>query len=81
MEKERQYKFDKIEVCRNCGGTGTVERLMLANPSGSVLLKMFKEKSEFTKTETCPVCDGSGRVEKHTEINITIKPYETEEKQ
>lgn len=81
MGKVRQYKSDRIEICRNCGGTGTVERLMLANPSGSVLLKMFKGKSEFTKTVTCPVCEGSGRVEKHTEITITVKPYGTEEKQ
>lgn len=22
MEKERQYQFTKIEICRNCGGTG-----------------------------------------------------------
>lgn len=22
MEKTRQYQFDKIEICRNCGGEG-----------------------------------------------------------
>ena len=75
MEKVRQYKSDKIEICRNCSGTGTIEKLKLANPSGEVFLKMFKGKSLFTKTETCPVCNGTGRVEKHTEINITVRAY------
>lgn len=63
MEKVRQYKFDKIEICRNCGGTGKEKTIR----------SLFKSK--------CPVCNGSGRVDKHTEINITIKPYGTEEKQ
>lgn len=63
MEKERQYQFTKIEICRNCGGTGKEKTIR----------SLFKSK--------CPVCNGSGRVEKHTEINITVKPYGTEKKQ
>ena len=78
MEKVRQYKSDKIEICRNCGGKGTVEELKLINPSGEIFLKMFKGKSSFTKTETCPVCNGSGRVEKHTEITVTVRSFESD---
>ncbi len=63
MEKHKHYENDRIEICRNCGGTGK-EKTIRA---------LFKS--------ACTVCNGSGRVEKHTEINITIKPYGTEEKQ
>ena len=28
MSKTRNYKFDKIEICRNCLGTGVVDSLL-----------------------------------------------------
>lgn len=28
MEKVREYEFEKIEVCRNCGGTGKEKTVM-----------------------------------------------------
>ena len=28
MSKTRNYKFDKIEICRNCLGTGMVETVL-----------------------------------------------------
>ena len=28
MEKERQYQFTKIEICRNCGGTGKEKSIL-----------------------------------------------------
>lgn len=28
MEKVREYEFEKIEVCRNCGGTGREKTIM-----------------------------------------------------
>lgn len=59
MEKERKYQFTKIEICRNCGGTGKEKTVMA----------LFKSR--------CPVCDGSGRIEKHTEITITVRPFES----
>lgn len=28
MEKVRQYQFKKIEICRNCGGTGKEKSIL-----------------------------------------------------
>lgn len=28
MAKERQYQFTKIELCRNCGGTGKEKTIL-----------------------------------------------------
>lgn len=28
MEKVRQYQFTKIEICRNCGGTGKEKTIL-----------------------------------------------------
>ena len=28
MAKERQYQFTKIEICRNCGGTGKEKTIL-----------------------------------------------------
>ena len=28
MEKVRQYKSDRIEICRNCGGTGKEKTIL-----------------------------------------------------
>ena len=64
MEKTRQYQFDRIEICRNCGGTGVVEKLGLL---GHVLPK--------ERTEACPVCEGTGRVRKLVEITVTVESF------
>lgn len=75
MEKQRHYEINKIEICRNCGGAGCV------NPQveGSWLLRRLQCPD---RRVPCDVCNGTGRIDKHTEINITIKPYYgTEEKQ
>ena len=75
MEKERQYQFTKIEICRNCGGTGVVE------PEREWRLKRVMGLPPKVASGQCEVCQGSGRVEKHTEITIRVKPYGTEKKQ
>ena len=69
MEKERQYQFDRTEVCRNCGGTGR----KAAKAEGNWLLRRMQQKQ--AAEATCDVCNGTGRVEKHTEINITVKSF------
>lgn len=75
MEKHKHYENDRIEICRNCGGTGVVE------PEREWRLKRVLGLPREIASGRCQVCNGSGRVEKHTEINITIKPYGTEERQ
>ena len=62
MEKQKDFCYDTVEICRNCQGRGTVE----INP-------VFGTK----KTEICPICEGTGRVLKHVEGNITVVPYVT----
>ena len=54
--KERE----RIELCRNCGGTG------LADDAGLLTVRKV----------TCQVCKGSGRIDKTIRVNVTIKPYE-----
>lgn len=66
MSKTRNYKFDKIEICRNCLGTGIVK------PDKGFFERMLDCPH---RTVTCPVCQGSGRVDKTTEITITVEPH------
>jgi len=67
--KIRNYISDRIEICRNCLGTGTVEE-----EKGGIT-GLFRPG--FLKAE-CPVCGGSGRVRKIVDITITIEPYAPE---
>lgn len=69
MEKVRQYGFEKIEICRNCGGTGYV----IPKVEGNFLLRRMQSPE---RRITCDVCEGSGRVKKNTEITITVKSYQ-----
>ena len=57
--KERDYTFERIELCRNCGGTG------VADQAGLLTVKKV----------ACTVCQGSGRIDKTIRVNVTIKPY------
>ena len=68
MEKERQYQFDRIEVCRNCGGSGMVHPQV----EGNWLLRRMQDAGRLV---ACDVCNGTGRVEKHTEITITVRAF------
>ncbi len=60
MKKVRQYKFDTIEICRNCGGTGSV------TIKGLLLGRRVKD---------CDVCDGTGRVTVTKDVTITVESY------
>lgn len=66
MRKVRQYKFDTIEICRNCGGSGKV-----------LEERSFPALGGYRET-VCPVCEGSGRVTKTKDITVTIESFETE---
>lgn len=69
MEKVRQYKSDRIEICLNCGGKGMV------NPKveGNWLLRRMQCPD---RTVTCDVCNGTGRVEKHVDITVTVRSFQ-----
>lgn len=69
MEKERQYQFEKIEICRNCGGMGRVE------PEREWRLKRILGLPKGVASGECEVCGGTGRVKKRTEITITVRPF------
>lgn len=64
MKKCKEFAYEKIELCRNCGGTGKVETV-----DG---FRVFKRTS---KTETCPVCGGTGRMMKHITGTVEVEPY------
>lgn len=66
MGKQRTYNFSKIEICRNCQGSGIVK------PDKGFFERMLDCPHRMV---TCPVCQGSGRVDKTTEINITVEPH------
>ena len=68
MEKERQYQFTKIEICRNCGGSGMVHTQV----DGNWIRRMQCQDGLVT----CDVCGGSGRVKKHTAITVTVSPFQ-----
>ena len=63
MRKVRQYTFRKIEICRNCGGTGLIA------------LEGRIKVTDNECLEICDVCEGSGRVDKKTEITIEVESY------
>lgn len=60
MEKRKEFVNEKIELCRNCQGTGEVET---------------KPVFGRAKVETCPVCGGSGLMKKRTEGVVMVEPY------
>ena len=67
MEKQKDYEFTGIEICRNCQGSGTV------NP-GKEWVDAFLGR--FRKSGgQCPVCEGSGRIVKTRNISIKITPF------
>ena len=65
-EKVRNYDTERIEVCRNCKGTGVAYTEPEFHPYG---------KEDDPQPYECPVCQGSGRVKKTLNIKITIEPY------
>lgn len=66
FEKVRTYNKTKVEVCRNCQGSGIVYSRPEFHPCG---------KESDMESYECSVCAGSGRVEKKLDITITINPY------
>lgn len=60
MGKRKEFVNEKIELCRNCQGTGKVET---------------KPVFGRAKMETCPVCMGSGLMKKHIEGTVEVEPY------
>lgn len=69
--KTRNYHFDKIEICRNCQGSGMVHPQV----EGRWLLRRMQCPDRLV---TCEVCGGSGRVKKASDITITVEPYHPE---
>lgn len=69
FEKVRTYNKTKVEVCRNCQGSGVAYTVPEFHPHG---------KEPDPEPYECPVCAGSGRVEKKLDIVITITPYRGE---
>lgn len=67
MKKVRQYKYDTIEICRNCGGVGHVK------PEQGILSSLLDCQD---RTERCPVCEGSGRVTVTKDVTITVESYQ-----
>lgn len=68
MEKVRQYESTKIEICRNCKGSGMVH----AQLEGNWLIR----RMQSDLVATCDVCNGTGRVEKHTDITVTVRSFQ-----
>ena len=60
MEKRKEFVNEKIELCRNCQGTGKVEN---------------KPVFGRAKIEVCPICKGSGLMKKHIEGVVVVEPY------
>ena len=69
MEKVRQYESSKIEICRNCGGSGMVHPQV----EGNWLLRRMQCPDRLV---ACDVCGGTGRVRKHTEITVTVCSFQ-----
>lgn len=65
--KTRDYTSARVEVCRNCGGSGVVLDTPPFHPHG-------RENEAIPRK--CPVCVGSGRVRKRLEIKVTIEPFQ-----
>lgn len=65
MEKVRNINRERIEVCRNCQGSGITYPVPDFHAHS---------KGELEPT-TCPVCEGSGRITKKLNVSITITPY------
>lgn len=70
-EKVRNYKNERIEVCRNCQGTGIAYTVPEFHHYG---------KEDAPEPYECPVCKGSGRIRKTQNIEITIEPYRNDSK-
>lgn len=66
MEKQKDYEFTGIEICRNCQGSGTVD-------SGKEWVDVFGRFRNDGRR--CPVCEGSGRIVKTRNISIRITPF------
>lgn len=68
MNKRKEFAYDKIELCRNCGGAGTVETVRD--------YKTFEAGGRDPKT--CPICGGTGRILKRIEGTVEVSPYGTQ---
>jgi len=66
MNKRKEFAYDKIELCRNCKGTGVAYTVPEFHPY---------RKEDDPQPYECSVCQGSGRVKKTLNIEITIEPY------
>ena len=64
MNKRKEFAYDKIELCRNCDGVGTVE-----------IVRDYKTFERASATETCPMCGGAGRILKRIEGTVEVSPY------
>lgn len=67
--KTRQYHSDRIEICRNCLGTGIV------NPEKDKTGLIRRILDCDGRKHPCHVCNGSGRVRKVTDITIMVEAY------
>lgn len=68
MEKVR-YIHERICLCRNCGGAGTVSVCSLRDTL-----------NQHPEEQVCPLCNGSGRVKVSGTIRTKITPYDENEK-
>lgn len=60
MKKTRKFDYSRVEVCRECKGTGK---------------KAVGDYSTFPVYGICPVCNGSGHVVRRAEGTVTVEPY------
>lgn len=66
MKKVRQYNFEALEICRNCGGVGYVK------PEQGVLERLLDCPDRRVH---CPVCEGSGRVKVSRDVTVTVESF------
>lgn len=59
---KNKYIHPRIEVCRNCQGTGSI-------------ILVSENQNDDNKIITCELCAGTGRVIISKKIEITIKPF------
>ncbi len=59
VNKVSEFGSTRVEICRNCKG------------SGWVAVKPSIETS-FKVESTCPVCDGKGRIRKTIKGTVTV---------
>ena len=61
---EKEYTFNSIDLCRQCGGTGVA----VSRPDSDTGTYDLRQ-------EICSLCHGSGLVRIEKQIKVIISPY------